>query len=165
MSLREKIPASDRWKPLGGATLPMKSDSTPSVSGWTNGKLVAISSLSMAELPDGSQKTGPQWHVSISKIPMLRPSDEECRRALRAFCMLGAEEDNHHPGVARQFWMPVDPASRVDCECKDAEDVIIEPDGYKWTNPKPGTEPCRGCEYSKTFGKPCPVHAAQARTT
>jgi hypothetical protein len=70
--------------------------------------------------------------------------------------MEGSEEDNHHPGIARHFWMVVDPARRVDCECKVGETVVKEPDGYKWSN-DPGA--CRGCDYARTFpGHPCPLH-------
>lgn len=62
------------------------------------GKLVVVSTLDVAELPDGSGEVGPQWHVSISIDDLRRPrraTDEECERTLRDFDLVGAEEDNH----------------------------------------------------------------------
>ena len=84
------------------------------------------------------------------------------QRALRAFRLEGTEEDNPHPGVARHFWLPVDPTRRVECQCKTDETIVQEPDAYTWTNPVEG--PCRGCELAsmlESLGitKPCPIHA------
>lgn len=124
---------------------------------FVRGRLTVTTSLDNAELPDGSG-VGPQWHIAISGGG-VRPTDEQIRRALHDFEMVGAEEDNHHPGIARHFFLVVDPAKRVDCQCKATEDVRVEPDGYSWTNPKPETgEECRGCEWQRLFNKPCPVH-------
>lgn len=59
--------------------------------------------------------------------------------------------------------MPVDPARRVDCECKVTEQVVTDPDGYKWSTPTDETA-CHGCDYERLmrseFGidKPCPIH-------
>jgi hypothetical protein len=122
-----------------------------------------ISTLERAEYPDGSGEVGPQWHISIAR-PNQRPHADDVELGLRAFDMVGAEEDNHHPGVARHFWKPVDPARRTDCECKVTEAVIVDPDGYTWTNPKPETgEACCDCEMATWPGfenKPCPIHGA-----
>jgi hypothetical protein len=79
------------------------------------------------------------------------------RRALAAFRMLDAEEDNHIPGRARHVWRPLDPAERVDCECKTTEVTVVEPDGHRWSNRRDG--PCRGCEGASITGIPCPLHA------
>lgn len=122
-----------------------------------------LSELAFAELPK-SGRTGPQWLISIvSKVTPepARPSAAQTKLALCAFGMLGAEEDNHHPGNARYFWLPLDPSERVECECKTDEDVIVEPDGYTWTNPKHGE--CRGCENEEIQAavglvRPCPIH-------
>lgn len=81
------------------------------------------------------------------------------RRALRAFGMVAAEQDNHHPGNACHFWMPLDPSKRVDCECKNDEVVVTDKDGYQWTNPHDAAE-CRGCDFARLpTGKPCPIHS------
>lgn len=106
---------------------------------WQNGSICVLSSLDDMELPRQGGKTGPTWHVSISSFRPsgnVRPSDAEVRKALRAFRMVGAEEDNHSSGRARHFFMPVDPAARVACECKDDEEQVVEPDGYRYSRPK-----------------------------
>jgi hypothetical protein len=113
-----------------------------------------LSALEIANAPDGNGAI-PQWHVSISKQG-ARPDADTVARVLRDFDLEGAEEDNHHPGVARHFWMPVDPTRRVDCECKSDETVVTEADGYQWTNPVTG--PCRGCDLERTTGRACPLH-------
>ena len=120
---------------------------------WQSGPVVVISSLDMAKLPQ-SEEIGPQWHVSVS-ADGKRPKPHHVRRALRAFDMADAEEDNHHPGVARHFFMPVDPAARVTCECKEDETTIVEPDGYTWSQ---AAGHCGGCDLQRATGKTCSVH-------
>jgi hypothetical protein len=120
---------------------------------YRSGPILAVSSIQTCEMPDG-KGLGQQWLVSVSAMGK-RPKDHHVRRALRAFGMVGAENDTHHPGNAKHFWLPVDPARRVDCQCKTDEDVIV--DGtYAWTNPKDG--PCRGCEIAPLMKRPCPIH-------
>lgn len=131
---------------VGGATL--------AASAWRRGDLSVVSSLVVAEMPDGRGE-GPQWHVSVSSGG-ARPNRAEVREALAAFGMAGAEEDNHLPGRARHFWRPVDPARRVVCECKSSEVTVVEPGGFRWTNPADG--PCRGCAAERITGLPCPLH-------
>jgi hypothetical protein len=121
---------------------------------WTKGPILVISELVLAELPDGSG-IGEQWLVSVSRRGK-RPKPHDVRKALRAFGMVGAEQDNHHPGVAHHYWRPVDPERRVDCECKADERIVTDADGYQWTTPVDG--PCRGCELEGLTGKPCPLH-------
>ncbi len=122
-----------------------------------------LSSLDIAKLPR-SGVLGPQWHVSVADRTTeepLRASANQIALARCAFGMLEAEEDNHHPGNARHFWMPVDPNERVDCECKADEVLVQDPDGYQWTNAVEGE--CRGCEHERTMrdiglARPCPLH-------
>lgn len=154
--LRPK-PAAKGWRYVGAFQV----DGDASV--YERGPVRVISALEVAEYPDGSGESGPQWHVSISRGGR-RPKPKEVARALRAFGLVGAEEDNHHPGNARHFWLPVDPGRRVDCECKVTEETIVEPDGYRWTNPRPGDGPCRGCEIGPLTGRPCPVHGTATLT-
>lgn len=134
-----------------------------------------LSAVHIAELPV-SKTPGPQWMVSVvnrsAQVPS-RPTAAQVRLMQCAFDMFAAEEDNHHPGSARQFWLPVDPAERVDCECKSTEVVHREADGYAWTNPSADSgEACRGCEQEATFRalahqgfegaaqRPCPIHTS-----
>lgn len=130
--------------------------------GYVSGTLHAISSLIDAEMPDGRGDRGLQWLVSFTH-KKRRATNEQLRRGLRAFGMTSAEEDNHHPGHARAFFLVVDPARRVLCQCKADEQVIVEPDGYTWSNPRPETgEPCRGCSLARLTGTPCPLHKEPA---
>lgn len=152
-TLTEKLPRVG-WTPM---PLPRALALEPgSHSAWSDGKAHVLSSLIDAEAPDGSGEVIPQWHVSITERGR-RATPRVLRRALRAFGMVGAEEDNHHPGNARHFFLPVDPARRVGCECKATETIQREPDGYTWTNPTDA--PCRGCELALKLGRACPIHA------
>lgn len=153
MSDQERRPSGPGWMQL--PTPRTLASGTRSASMWQRGTMSVISALSLSEAPDGSERSILQ---SVSRFGK-RPTDRDVRHAREAFGLQGFEEDNHHPGGARHFWQPVDPAERVGCECKVTEDVIVEPDGYTWTNPNNG-EPCRGCEHEQTLGTPCPLHSA-----
>lgn len=140
MTLQEKRPGPE-WEEapdIDMNALRRRLGSPASVSSaWTRGRFRAISTLEPSgELPKGG--VGPQWLVSISRRGRRRPTSEECRRILRQFRMVGAEEDNHEPGIARKFWMPVDPNERVDCQCKADEEQVVEPDGYTWSRKRVG---------------------------
>jgi hypothetical protein len=127
---------------------------------WVSGPILVTSSLQTIEAPDRGPDT-PQWLIGISERGK-RPKPHHVRRALRAFDMTEAENDAHHPGVACHYFLVVDPARRVTCECKTTEDIIVEPDGYRWTNPKPESgEACRGCEYARLAGSSCPIHISE----
>jgi len=125
-------------------------------SAWVSGPIRVLSELALAQSPVQPEAVVPQWHISITDRGR-RPKPHHVRRALRAFGMVGAEEDNHYPGAARYFWLAVDPAHRAGCECKESEETVVDVDGYRWQNPSDASE-CRGCEYEQTFGKPCPLH-------
>lgn len=149
---RERHPAAAGWTRVSAAPA-----GTGSV--WRSGPITVVSTLDQAELPNRSG-IGPQWHVSITRKG-TRPHATDVRRALRAFRMVGAEEDNHHPGAARHFWVVCDPAHRVSCECKEDEVTVTDPDGYRWQNPEDAAE-CRGCEWERMTGKPCRLHPGAA---
>ena len=156
MDKREKLPPRE-WQPIP-TPFAIRSASI-GASSWMLGRVAVISTLVDADLPDGSGETGPQWHVSISASGK-RAKPTEIRKALRAFGMVGAEEDNHHPGAARHFWMPVDPKRRVACECKATEVQVVDSEGYRWSN---DAESCRGCDLERVMAKigrvrPCPIH-------
>jgi hypothetical protein len=152
---RERQPNGGEWLPVP-VNAELRAQSV-SVSAWQSGPIRVISSLTRADAPDGSGPTM-QWHVSVSNNGK-RPKPHHLRRALRAFSLVGSEEDNHHPGNARHFWLPLDPSKRVDCECKTDEVVVVDPDGYKWTNPHEAAK-CRGFEFAREpHGRPCPIHS------
>lgn len=149
----EKRPNRSAWRRV---PTPMQSNpgDTLATSWWRCGDLVVASSLVNAQYPSGDG-VGLQWTVSVSAAGRSTTRAER-REALRAFDMLGAEEDNHFPGVARHYWKPLDPSRRVDCECKSSEVVVVEADGRRWTNPRDA--PCRGCAFAVVSGRPCPIH-------
>jgi len=125
-------------------------------SWWTRNGVSVGSELVIAKYPRG-EGVGPQRHVSVSAGNRGGGLNRaELRAVLRDFGALGWEEDNHHPGIARHFWRPLDERERVTCECKATETVVTESTGYRWTNPTDG--PCRGCEFERTVGLPCPIH-------
>lgn len=126
----------------------------PGGHAWRLGPITAISTLDMAKLPQRDE-VGPQWHISVTALGK-RPKPFHVRKALRAFGMVGAELDNHHPGNAQHYFMPVDPAMRVTCECKDGEVLVVEQDGYQWSN---DSEICRACEIARVTKRPCQIHA------
>lgn len=103
--------------------------------GWQLRDLTVFSTSADMELPGGG--VGPTWLVSVS-CGGGRATDREVRRALRAFGAVGAEEDNHEPGIARKFFLVADPAKRGICECKTDETTIVEPDGYRYSVAKEG---------------------------
>lgn len=123
---------------------------------WQRGLVTVISTLVDAELPGGG--VGRTWNASVTR-QKKRPKPGDVQRFRIDFDMLQAEEDNHHPGNAKHFFLPVDPALRGICECKTDEVVHVEPDGYTWTNPRENDpEGCRGCESARITRRPCPIH-------
>lgn len=154
---REKRPAGLEWTeqrvpPQTWAGRPKPA----AISAWTCGPIFVLSELSLhMEAPDGNGTT-PQWLVTISAKGQ-RPTPKQTRKALRAFGMTEAEEDNHAPGITRGFFLVVDPARRVACQCKTDETVVVEPDGYRWSKDLSG-KPCQGCEVGRLAGMPCPEH-------
>lgn len=156
--MTEKRPKNREWRELPLPRPVALLDTNIHASRWQRGTVIAISALEMAELPGTDHEPGPTWHLSISRLGK-RPKPRDVEHALRDFDLVGAEEDNHHPGGARHFFQPVDPAYRGVCECKATEQVIVERDGYTWTTPHgPAEGPCRGCEFERLRGKPCPLH-------
>lgn len=71
-------------------------------------------------------------YCAVSRDGRRRASDAEVANILRIFCIPGAEEDNHEPGIARKFWWRIG-QEQVECECKADEEIVVEPDGYRWS--------------------------------
>lgn len=152
---KERRPKRGRWERLPTPTA-LELPNHLSNSAWMHGLVRVCSSLIVAELPGRAGEAGLQWLISVSRAGK-RPKPADVERALRDFGMVGAEQDNHHPGNARHFFLVCDPALRVPCDCKTDEQTIVDRDGYAWTNPIDGE--CRGCELEQLLGKPCPIHA------
>lgn len=125
-------------------------------SAWrSHDQLYVLSTLEISYLPGTDKVPGPQWHISVSRAPN-RSTPADVARVVAGFAMPAFDEDNHHPGIARHLWCPVDPAYRTACECKITETLIVDGD-YAWTNDE--TEQCRGCHLQGLTGAPCPLHA------
>lgn len=133
---------------------------------WTShdGVLVTSQLADMYQPGTDDTEIGPTWLVSVSHRGG-RPTDEQLLHVAACFDMPTFDEDNHHPGVTRALFCPVDEQYRTACECKLTEQVVVEPDGYTWTTPTDG--PCRGCELDQLrrglglTPSPCPLHGAQ----
>lgn len=100
---------------------------------FRSGPLVVLSSLEPMNAPDGSGDVLLTWLVSCSRSGVSMPTDKDMKTVRRAFDMRGAEEDNHVSGIARDLFMPVGPARRVECECKAGERLVVREDGYRYS--------------------------------
>lgn len=133
----------------------------------THDGILVVSSIVNAELPGSGQPplVGLTWHVSISRrrdyavstpeTPRCTVTDSDLLRVVECFDLPAYDEDNHHPGIARHLFCPLDEQYRGACECKVNEQLIVEPGGYHWTT-EPGE--CRGCRYERDFGLACTIH-------
>lgn len=171
--LGPKRPPRYRWDQVGTGNAPRMmairaklGQGGDHVAIFKRGRMVVVSTLDVAQLPDGSG-VGLQWHVSASfGDGKRRLTDAEVAHVLRDFGMEGAEEDNHEPGRARHFWLPVDPEHRVDCECKTTEEVHVEADGHRWSNPRNATpETCNACRFERLGLGACPIHNPRTKET
>ncbi|WP_162941576.1 hypothetical protein [Desertimonas flava] len=167
-----------RQSPKDGALMPERGFSKASnrqssmlpdgATGWvSHDGLLVLSTCAVMELPgqpDGVN--GLTWFLSVSRLDgdtteARRASDDEMARVVECFDLPAFDEDNHFPGVSRGLFCPIDPQYRAACDCKITETVVVEPDGFEWTNPTDGE--CRGCSYEHAaarFGQtsPCPIH-------
>lgn len=159
-NLREKRhlrPRSSAYKAAGKMNV-------PGITGqiYERNQMRVISTIQDVAYNGHKDKKGPTYLVSVSVIGGI-PTDEDCRAVLADFAMPEPwDEDNHHPGLSRAFFCPVDPQYRGACECKEEEETITDPvTGRAWTNPKYAREykaVCRGCEYEQISGRLCPIH-------
>lgn len=109
------------------------------VDAWVYRGIAVVSSV------DRIHHDGPTWHLSVTEKG-ARPGRRAMALVRRDFGMTEAEEDNHAPGMTlRDLWMPVDPAQRNPCPCKETEEPVIEMAGqgddaepYIW---RPGEHP------------------------
>lgn len=120
-------------RPAGWATWDRRADlyqDGRTIERWTRGRLLVCSSIQIAEFR-GEERW--QWLVSVS-AGGHRATDDEVSKALKAFDMANAEEDNHFPGRARSFFRLCDarPEDPAECECKEGETTVVEADGFRW---------------------------------
>jgi hypothetical protein len=104
-------------------------------AGYERHGLFVISEVGVMEAPDGSKDSLETWLVSVSRRGASMPNDKDVKRVRRDFDMRQAEENNHFSGISRALFLVVDPARRVECECKTTERVIVRVDGYRYSVP------------------------------
>lgn len=93
-------------------------------------KLGGYYAITSVETVD-AENLGPEYHLSVTRCGW-RLDAQEIPEILATFQMEGADEDNHFPGRARHFWMPVNESLRgYVCECKKDEPAIQDGD-YIW---------------------------------
>lgn len=65
---------------------------------------------------------GPEWHLAISGAepmgPRRMPTASEISIALSAFGATDFERDDHGTKITANYWQPVNPDLRGECECK-----------------------------------------------
>lgn len=132
------------------------------ISFWRSATGVLVgSSIAPMDLPGAPDRVGDTWCLSVSRAGQ-RATDDELRTVIDGFGMPAHEEDNHYPGITRTLFCPIEEEWRGICDCKLTEMVVIDVDGYEWTNPLEG--PCRGCEMvamrrlARLPPRPCPIH-------
>lgn len=161
-----RLASSGALVPVRGfSRVPWKAPAPSTAAAWrSHDGLLAVSSHELAQLPGSGDPplVGPSWLVSVSRSvggleARCRVTDDDVARVVECFAMPAFDEDNHHPGLARHLWCPVDAAYQQACECKLTERTIVDGD-YAWTTDTDG--PCRGCEYRELSGLPCPLHPA-----
>lgn len=128
MEVTAKIPSTRLWKEIP----PPAHLQQHGARCYKRGQTYVITQLADMEAPDGSGDVIPTWLVSVSTSGRTMPRDRTMRAVREAFGMQDAEEDNHMSGIARDLFMCVDPARRVECECKVDELTIVRADGYRY---------------------------------
>lgn len=129
-----KSPPAWKWKQ---EPPPWRQPDAPDV--YLRGRLLVMSDFAVMEFR-GEER--PQFMLSISASGAggrRRATDAEVTQALRDFGMDGAEEDNHQPGIIRMFFLLADPRpgeEGIQCDCKEDEQVVVEPDGFRWSRTK-----------------------------
>lgn len=77
---------------------------------------------------------GWEYHISITRKGR-RATSQECRQILMGMdTTIKVEEwleDNHQPGIARNFWVHTDPIKRGPCPCNATEEPITDGD-FTW---------------------------------
>jgi hypothetical protein len=118
------------------ATLRIRGEEMPRATVWRSRGLYVITDLVEADYRGEVCK---QNHLSVSVAGVMRrATNAEMARVRADFDMEDAEEDNHSPGVARHLFLPLHlPRGSVGvCDCKEDEEQVVEPDGYRWSRAK-----------------------------
>ena len=99
---------------------------------WQSGQFRALSSL--VNIEDGHQPPHYEWVVSFSQQSRQPLTNKQVAQCLRDFDALDFEEDNHDPGIARKFFLPVEHKYRKPCPCKDERMIALGDYVYSTTD-------------------------------
>lgn len=72
-----------------------------------------------------------EWLISFSIMGKKRVPKNMVKWCLEQFGSEDFEEDNHEPGIVREFFLAVDPELRVPCPCKD--EILIRDGDYEYS--------------------------------
>lgn len=140
--LKPKGPISPEWKRNPAVETIILHNSSlmrsypPRVWDHPSGVRVVSSVDKIDPLP-GEIDLGPEYHISIS-VSGQRASLADCMWTLGQFDCTDAREDNHVPGIGRDFWRPVaDHLSGYECPCQETEAAIVEDKGNFIWRPVP----------------------------
>jgi len=126
-----RTPSRGAWRPCPVPDVLAKQG----VKAYRLGQIRVLSQLAFTLAGDGSGDSLLTWIVSVSQTGRTCPTARSMKKVRAAFGMKDAEEDNHESGIARKLFMHVDPARRVDCECKEDEQTVVREDGYAYQTP------------------------------
>lgn len=96
---------------------------------WQKGNVCALSSVIQVE--DEHLPLHWEWLVSFSNMGKKVLSNDELKQPLKDFGAEEFEEDNHEKGIARKFFMAVEPRFRKPCPCKD--EILITEGEYQYS--------------------------------
>ncbi|MEH6476671.1 MAG: hypothetical protein V7727_13345 [Sneathiella sp.] len=94
---------------------------------WQNSRGVAAISSTVWVNDKDEPRLHWEWLVSFSMAGKRRLTIAEMTKAVADWGVQEFEEDNHEPGIARKYWLAIDPQFRKPCPCKD-ETIIVEGD-------------------------------------
>lgn len=96
---------------------------------WQNGNVCALSSV--IQVIDEHLPLHWEWLISFSNMGKKVLSNDELKQPLKHFGAEEFEEDNHEKGIARKFFMAVEPRFRKPCPCKD--EILITEGEYQYS--------------------------------
>jgi hypothetical protein len=105
----------------------------PEYTAWQKGAVRALSSL--IEVEDEHLPLHHEWLVSFSQESRRPLNNKHIEKCLQDFGAIDFMEDNHERGIARKFWLAVDPKYRIPCPCKD--EMTVNEGDYSYSVVRP----------------------------
>lgn len=101
----------------------------PEYTAYQHGNMCALSGV--YQVRDEHLPLHWEWLLSFSSMGNSRLSNQDISRCLKDFEAEYFEEDNHERGIARKFWLAVDPQYRKPCPCKD--EIVLTEGEYQYS--------------------------------